>query len=170
MLLGPRSIAVSHRVVLCIAQFPGGSHGPVRVVRETEACSLCPDDSVLRGNGRYTPLRRDATNALRKRSTATGIPLSPSVPSARQTHSGSDWCRQLQGFYLAGLHHLAKHRTELAVAIMQQVATGCQKTPILHRYVSRLLLHPLLVRIRRDPGQASAPRLQLDEEKHVVRD
>ena len=86
MLLGPRSIAVSHRVVLCIAQFPGCSFGPVRPVRETEACSLCPDDSVLGGNGRYTPLRRDATNALRKRSTATGIPLSPSVPSARQTH------------------------------------------------------------------------------------
>ena len=90
MLLGPRSIAVSHRVVLCIAQFPGGSVGPVRVVRETEACSLSPDDSVLGGNARYTPLRRDAMNALRKRSTATGIPLSPSAPSARQTHSGSD--------------------------------------------------------------------------------
>ena len=80
MLLGPRSIAVSHRVVLCIAQFPGGNVGPVRVVRETEACSLCPDDSVLCGKGRYTPLRRDATNALRKRSSVTGIPPSPSVP------------------------------------------------------------------------------------------
>src|SRR5262250_180633 len=90
MLLGPRSIAVSHQGVLCIAQFLGGSVGPVRVVRETKACSLCPDDSVLGGNGRYTRLRREATNALRKRSTATGIPLSPSVPSARPTHSGSD--------------------------------------------------------------------------------
>src|SRR5215470_10588136 len=90
MLLGPHSIAVGHQVVLCIAQFPGGSLEPVRVLRETEACSLCPDDSVLGGNGRYTPLRRDATNALRKRSTATGIPLSPSVPTARRTHSGSD--------------------------------------------------------------------------------
>src|SRR5215475_9160080 len=79
-------------------------------------------------------------------------------------------CRQLQGLDLAGFDHLAKHRTELAVAIMQQVATVCQKAPILHRYVSCLLLHPLLVRIRRDPGQAHAPRLQLDEEKHVVRD
>src|SRR5215467_6020636 len=79
-------------------------------------------------------------------------------------------CRQLQGLDLAGLDHLAKHRTELAVAIGQQVATVCQKAPILHRYVSRLLLHPLLVRIRRDPGQAHPPRLQLDEEKHVVRD
>src|SRR5215469_16322787 len=39
---------------------------------------------------RYTPLGHDATTALRKRSTATGIPLSPSVPIARQTHSGSD--------------------------------------------------------------------------------
>jgi hypothetical protein len=65
MRLGPRSIAVSHRVVLCIAQFPGGSVGSVRVVPETEACSLCPDDSVLGGNGRYTPLTRDATKALR---------------------------------------------------------------------------------------------------------
>ena len=30
--------------------------------------------------------------------------------------------------------------------------------------------HSLLVRIRRDPGKTNAPRLQLDEEKHVVRD
>src|SRR5215472_16633470 len=46
-------------------------------------------------------------------------------------------CRQLQRLDLAGLHHLAKHRTELAVAIVQQVATVCQKAPILHRYGSR---------------------------------
>src|SRR5215469_5418090 len=89
MLLGPRSIAVSHRVVLCIAQFCGGSVGAVRVVRQLEACFLWPDDSVLGGNGRYTPLGRDPTNALQKRSTEIRIPLSPSVPSARQTHSGS---------------------------------------------------------------------------------
>src|SRR5215470_19060866 len=90
MLLGPRSTAVSRRVVLCIAHFLGAGPRPVRVVRETEACSLCPGDSVLRGNGRYTPLGHDATTALRKRAPATGIPLSPSVPIARQTHSGSD--------------------------------------------------------------------------------
>ena len=52
MLLGPGSIAVSRRVVVCIAQFPAGSVGPVRAVQETEACSLCPYDSVLRRNGR----------------------------------------------------------------------------------------------------------------------
>src|SRR5215470_9525252 len=79
-------------------------------------------------------------------------------------------CRQLQGLDLAGWDRLAKHRTELAVAIVQQVATVRQKAPILHRCVSRLLLHPLLVRIGRDPGQAHAPRLQRDEEKHVVGD
>ena len=62
------------------------------------------------------------------------------------------------GLNLAGLDHLAKYRTELGVAIVQQVATVCQKAPILHRYVSRLLLNPLLVRIRRDPGQAHPVR------------
>jgi hypothetical protein len=67
MLLGPRSIAVSHRVVLCFAQSPDGSPGPVRVVRETEGCSLCPDDSVLRGNGRYTALRCDANECSPKK-------------------------------------------------------------------------------------------------------
>src|SRR5215472_15933948 len=107
MLLGPRSIAVSHRVVLCIAQFPGGSVGPVRVVGETEACSLCPDDSVLGGNGRYTPLRRDATNALRKRSTATGIPLHRAYPALGKRIQVRTACRQLQGLDLAGLDHLA---------------------------------------------------------------
>src|SRR5215469_1988141 len=95
MLLGPRSIAVSHQVVLCIAQFLGGSVGPVRVVRETKACSLCPDDSVLGGNGRYTRLRRDATNALRKRSTATGIPLSPSAFGQNNNASQYSCCSGL---------------------------------------------------------------------------
>src|SRR5215472_8158340 len=64
MLLVARSTAVSHRVVLCIALFPGGCVGPVRAVRETEACSLCPDDSVPGG---YTPSRPDAMNPLRKK-------------------------------------------------------------------------------------------------------
>src|SRR5215471_21722479 len=146
MLLGPRSIAVSHPVVLCIAQFPGGSLGPVRVVRETEACSLCPDDSVLHGNGRYTPLRPDATTPLRKRSTATGIPLSPSVPSARQTRSGSDCVPATSGVWC----RLRSPRETSDRTCRRDHAAGsdvCQKAPILHRYVSCLLLHPLLVRI-----------------------
>src|SRR5215831_16516342 len=86
MLLGPRSIAVSHRVVLCIAQFPGGSIGPVRVVRETEACSPCPDDSVLCGNGRYTPLRPDATKQnlpSRSCSRCDCVPENPNPSSLR---------------------------------------------------------------------------------------
>jgi hypothetical protein len=65
MLLGPRSIAVSHRVVLCIAQFPGGSVGPVRVVRETEACSLCPDDSVLCGTSRQSNTHSSEVREIR---------------------------------------------------------------------------------------------------------
>ena len=46
MLFRPRSIAVTHRVTLCTAQFSAGSLGAIRVVREIEACSLCADDSV----------------------------------------------------------------------------------------------------------------------------
>ena len=62
-----------------------------------------------------------------------------------------------------------QHRTELAVAIVQQERLCARKPSILHRYVSCLLLDPLLVRIRCDPGQADAPRLRLDEEKHVTK-
>ena len=36
MLLGPRSVAGSHRVVLCIAQLPADGLGPVRVAREAD--------------------------------------------------------------------------------------------------------------------------------------
>jgi ABC-type antimicrobial peptide transport system permease subunit len=41
MLLGPRSIAVSHRVVLCIAQFPASSVGPDALLYEVKATDTC---------------------------------------------------------------------------------------------------------------------------------
>ena len=65
MLLSPRSIAVGHRVVLYIPQFPGGSLRPVRVIRETEACSLSPDDSVLGGTSRQSNTHSSEVREIR---------------------------------------------------------------------------------------------------------
>jgi hypothetical protein len=78
--------------------------------------SLSSDDSVLVGNSRYTPLRHAATNALLKGSTATGIPLSPSVPSARQTHLASDCVPATSGFPARDLDNILSDEFRVSTA------------------------------------------------------
>ena len=51
---------------------------------------------------------------------------------------------------------------------MQQIAAASQASPLLHRHVARLLLHPLLIRVRRESGQFHLATLQVDEEQHIV--
>ncbi len=153
MVLGPRSIAVSHRVVLCIAQFPGGRLGAVRVVREIRARSLCPDDSVLGENRRYTLLRRESTNALRKRSTGRHSSFTERTQRSANAFRFGLRVGNFRGLTLLAWITSPNTGQNLPSRSCERVATVCQKAPILHRYISRLLLHPLLVRIRRDPGQ-----------------
>src|SRR5262249_2367223 len=52
---------------------------------------------------------------------------------------------------------------------MQQIAAASQASPLLHGHVSCLLLHPLLVRVRRESCQAHSACLQVNEEQHIVR-
>ena len=84
MLLRPRSTAVGHRVVLCIAQLPGGSLGPVRVVRETEDCSLCPDDSFSVGIA-FTELKQQQPKLTELR------PAGPRVMVTRKAKKDHPW-------------------------------------------------------------------------------
>src|SRR2546429_7321215 len=51
---------------------------------------------------------------------------------------------------------------------MKKIATASQAPALLHRPVSRLLLHPLLIRVRRESCQIHPPSLQVDEEQHIV--
>ena len=44
-----------------------------------------------------------------------------------------------------------------------------QKTGIFHRHIARHLLHPLLIRMMCDSGQAYPLALQINEKQHVVR-
>jgi len=48
------------------------------------------------------------------------------------------------------------------------MAAASQASPLLHSHVSRLLLHPLLIRVRRESSQAYPASLQVDEEQHIV--
>src|SRR5271169_4655337 len=51
---------------------------------------------------------------------------------------------------------------------MQQVPAIDQKTSIFHRHIARHLLHPRLIRMTGDSGQAYPPALQMNEKQHVV--
>src|SRR5260370_26816281 len=56
----------------------------------------------------------------------------------------------------------------LRISVMQQIAASSQASPLLHSHVSRLLLHPLLIRVRRESCQFHLATLQVDEEQHVI--
>ena len=47
---------------------------------------------------------------------------------------------------------------------MQQIAAASQASPLLHGHVSRLLLHPPLIRVRRESCQVHPASLQVDED------
>src|SRR5215469_18693321 len=52
---------------------------------------------------------------------------------------------------------------------MQHVAPLLQQSPLLPSSVARHLLHPCLVRMSCDAGQADTATFQVNEEQHVVR-
>jgi DNA-directed RNA polymerase specialized sigma24 family protein len=60
--------------------------------------------------------------------------------------------------------------TELRIAVMQQVSAVSQESPFLQGCISCLLLHPLMVWIRRHPSQSYPPTLQVNEKQDIVRD
>ena len=51
---------------------------------------------------------------------------------------------------------------------MQQIAATSQASPLLHGHVATLLLHPLLIWVRRESCQIHPASLQVDEEQHIV--
>src|SRR5215469_2850132 len=65
-------------------------------------------------------------------------------------------------------NRIPENRAELRVPIMQNISPLFQESPLLAGRVARHLLHPCLVRMSRDPGQADAAALQVNEEQDVV--
>src|SRR5258708_5244910 len=72
------------------------------------------------------------------------------------------------GFTLPVLISFSKGLAELRISVVQQIAAASQASPLLRRHVSRLLLHPLLIRVRRESCQIHPTSLQVDEEQHIV--
>jgi hypothetical protein len=59
-------------------------------------------------------------------------------------------------------------RLEYSMFLALMVPLFMVSSKLLHRHVSRLLLHPILIRVRRESCQAHPASLQVDEEKHIV--
>src|SRR5258706_6103820 len=55
-------------------------------------------------------------------------------------------CWQSKRIHVSRLDQFSKGLAELCISVMQQIAAASQASPLLHCHVSRLLLHPLLIR------------------------
>jgi hypothetical protein len=75
-------------------------------------------------------------------------------------------CWQSKRMHASRLDQFSKGLAEFRVSVMQQIAAASQASPLLHSHVSRLLLHPLLIRVRRESCQMHPACLQVDEEQH----
>src|SRR6267154_6429146 len=77
-------------------------------------------------------------------------------------------CWQSKRFHTSRLDQFSKGWAELRISVVQQIAAAPQASPLLHSHVSPLLLHPLLIRVRRESCQFHLASLQVDEEQHIV--
>src|SRR5215471_19106218 len=77
-------------------------------------------------------------------------------------------CWQAKRSHASRFDQFTKGFAELRISVMQQIAAASQVSPLLHGHVSRLLLHPILVRVRRESCQIHSASLQVNEEKHIV--
>src|SRR5215471_4022139 len=107
----------------------------------------------------------------RTKSVSINILLLLIEPSVR--HRNSDWGSALAVESVVCRQPLAsrrsEHRAEFGVAIMQRVPPLVEKSPVFTRCIAGHLLHPCLIRMPGNPGQADAATLQMNEEQHVVR-
>ena len=60
-------------------------------------------------------------------------------------------------------------RTELGVTVMDEVLTGLEPSPLVHREVASHLHHPLRVRMRHHTGNVDPSCIQFNEKEHVKR-
>src|SRR5467141_1365621 len=77
-------------------------------------------------------------------------------------------CWQSKWIHTSRLDQFSKGWAELRISVVPQIAAAPQASPLPHSYVSRLLLHPLLIRVRRESCQCHLATLQVDEEQHIV--
>src|SRR5215469_18821111 len=69
----------------------------------------------------------------------------------------------------AANHYLLQKAPKCSAPPVPAAFVVSQASPLLHRQVSSLLLHPILVRVRRESHQAHSASLRVNEEKHIVR-
>lgn len=70
----------------------------------------------------------------------------------------------------SGIENLTKRRTELRVTVHQQIPLALEKAVFAVGQISSNLLHPQVVRTRRESGEAHASRGDLHHEQQVERD
>src|SRR5882762_9168477 len=136
--------------------------------KETKYDCLCPDGCAPCGNVPDIAATLAAATIFQTRSASTDILLSPTLPSVPRTSSDSASCWQSKRIHTSRLDQFSKGLVELRISVVQQIAAAPQASPLLHSHVSRLLLHPLLIRVRREFCQCHLATLQVDEEQHIV--
>src|SRR6266480_2033682 len=167
MPLPSRSTSAGLPVVLDTALLPC-SPLPL-AAKETKSDFLCPDGCAPRGN-----VPDIAANARRS-------DHSPNRISLDRHSSLTDFAQRSAYEFRFGL--LAGNRSGFTLPVLissrkdgqnflsrscKQIAAAPQASPLLHRHVSPLLLHPLLIRVQRESCQFHLASLQVDEEQHVV--
>src|SRR6266699_4088292 len=166
MPLPSRSTSAGLPVVLDIALLPCS---PLPLpAKETESDCLCPDGCAPRGNVPYIAATLAAATILQTGSASTDILLDLLHPAFRVRVQIRASCWQSKRIHTSRLDQFSKGWAELPISVVQQIAAAPQASPLLHSHVSHLLLHPLLIRVRRESCQCHLATLQVNEEQHIV--
>src|SRR5258708_33380742 len=162
MPLPSRSTSAGRPVVLDTALLPCSFLPPS--AQETRSDSLCPDGCAPHGNVRYIAATLAAAKILQTGSASTDTLLGPTHPAFRVRVQIRAPCWQSKRIHTSRLDQFSKGLAELRISVMQQIAPASQASPLLHCHVSRLLLHPLLIRVRPAPCPSHLPSPRTDEE------
>jgi len=136
--------------------------------KETRSGCLCPGDCAPRGNVRDIAAMLAAAKILQTDQPRQTFFFDRSHPAFRIRVQIRAPCWQSKRIHSSRPDQFPKRFAELRVTVVQQIAAAPQASPLLHSHVSRLLLHPLLIRVRRESCQPHLATLLVDEEQHIV--
>src|SRR5215471_8168596 len=145
------------------------SSSALRHMGITERCP-CLGGCVLRDSALRIRAVPAATNLPRTESASTGTLLSPSVPGAPRTNSGSDSAQEAAGLHASSCQRLPKRCAVFRVSVVQQIANLGQTQPplCLQGRIPCHLLHPALLRLIRDACDGHPSGLQMEKEEYIV--
>ena len=165
MLPPSRSTSAGHPVALDTELLPLSFLPPSG--KETIVDSLCPDDCALRVMHDILLQRSPQRRLPKQNQFRQAFLFDRSHPPFRMRVQIRTPRWQAKRLHASRFDHFTKRSAELRIAVMQRIAAASQSSPLLHGHVSCRLLHPFLIRVRRESCQAHPATLQVDEEQHI---